>query len=63
MKYPTIWQLNNLLRSAGTVQASTDGNTWHHARPAGYPSIKQRIKAAWLVFTGKADAVVWPEGQ
>lgn len=33
------------------------------ARPEGFASIRHRIEAAWLVFTGRADALVWPEGQ
>ena len=40
--------------------ASADGETWWPARPLGYPSFRYRLKAAWLVFTGRADAVTWP---
>ena len=28
-----------------------------------YKSFKQRIKEAYDVFSGKADAFTWPEGQ
>ena len=34
---------------------------WVTARPIGYTSIKMRLLAAWLVFTGKAD-VLYFEG-
>ena len=36
---------------------------WVPARPMQPSGISIRIRAAWMVFTGKADAVVWPEGQ
>lgn len=26
-------------------------------------SLSARIRLAWLVFTGRADAVIWPEDQ
>lgn len=39
------------------------GGDWVPARPEGYPSILVRIQAAWLVFTGRADALIWPGGQ
>lgn len=32
---------------------------WKLARPIGDSSFTKRLKAAWLVFTGKADAVKW----
>jgi hypothetical protein len=65
MKYPNIWKLHDLgghLMRGDTVRV-VPGGSWAHARPLGYPSISQRIKAAWLVFCGKADAVVWEGGQ
>lgn len=34
---------------------------WVLVRSVGFWSISNRIKAAWLVFTGQADALVWPE--
>lgn len=36
---------------------------WYPARPVGFASIWYRIKATWLVWTGQADALVWPPGQ
>ncbi len=29
-------------------------------RPLGQPFFRNRLKAAWLVFTGRADAIIWP---
>lgn len=33
---------------------------WVPARPLGFASFWYRCKAAWLVFTGRADALKWP---
>lgn len=65
MKSPSVWTLQNLMNyvKSKEAQASRDGNNWFPARPMGYPMFFQRIRLAWLVFTGKADAVIWPEGQ
>ena len=38
---------------------------WVPARSENYKfrTYGQRLKEAWAVFTGKADAFTWPEGQ
>ena len=38
---------------------------WVPVRPINYMyrSFSQKIKEAWMVFTGKADCFIWPEGQ
>ncbi|HSH25352.1 MAG TPA: hypothetical protein VLA13_07430 [Massilibacterium sp.] len=40
-------------------------NKWVDCRPINYKfrSIKQRFKEGYLVFSGKADAILWPENQ
>lgn len=62
--YPRVWKLKDILDHAtntdGAVSVCVRGRLVP-ARPMGWPSIKSRFKAAWLVFTGKADAVTWPE--
>lgn len=66
MKHPTIWQLHQLVeyvRNDGTdagIEVKPGEVHWFPARPLGFASIGQRFKAAWLVFTGRADAVSWP---
>lgn len=59
---PTIWNLKNLLQSVQTTSAKINGQ-WVPCRTEGAIGIPARFKAAWAVFTGRADAVVWPEGQ
>lgn len=66
MQDPSIIHIDNLERymlSSGMRSRTTDALTgkevWIPARPLGYPSLKDRLRATWLVFTGKADALLW----
>lgn len=65
MKYTSIIYIDHLedhLKSWGAraaVKHPNGGEVWVPARPLGYPSFSRRLKAAWLVFTGKADALEW----
>jgi hypothetical protein len=59
-KTPSIYTLENLVRTANSVQAWLPDGRWVPARPEGFWSIRYRWKAAWLVWTGRADAVIWP---
>jgi hypothetical protein len=63
MKYPSIITVDDVVYSVNHVHKSKDSVTWHPARCEGYPSLRYRIKAAWLVFTGRADALIWPGDQ
>lgn len=64
-RYPKIWKLRSLFNycATGECQSSNDGKTYVPARPLGFCSLGQRIRAAKMVFTGKADAVIWEQGQ
>lgn len=61
-KAPIIIKLKDLYRSTDCSQICVNGK-YVPARPSGYYSLRYRLKAAWLVFTGKADALIWPGGQ
>ena len=64
MKDPNIIKMSpNWVNSLEEWQSSNDGENWVPSRAVGFASPWYRIKAAWLVFTGKADALVWPQGQ
>ena len=64
MRYPNILTARWFTTKAAEVQCRVPpGMSWVPARPTGYPSHWHRCKAAWLVFTGKADAVTWEGGQ
>ncbi len=57
MREPGIIHINSLAEKPW-VQTQIGGR-WVAARPEPYSSAFQRWKAAWLVFRGKADALVW----
>lgn len=61
---PTIYKLENLIKMVNGPERSDAciNGKWVPARPLGLFSLRSRLKAAWLVFTGRADAVEW-EGQ
>lgn len=56
------YSLRYLLERARDNQREING-FWHPARPNRDAPILYRIKAAWLVLTGRADAVIWPEDE
>lgn len=61
-KYPNLFRLDNLLETRNSVAVQINGK-WVPARPEGFASLTSRLKITWLVFTGRADAVIWPENQ
>lgn len=50
------------MRRLEEAQCAIDGQ-WMPCRPDIEMSLGKRIRAAWLVFTGRADALIWPGGQ
>jgi hypothetical protein len=60
---PNIWTLKNLLRHCSDgLQVCVD-KVWVPARVCGYYSLRNRLRCAWLVFTGRADVLIWPEDE
>lgn len=59
-----IWDLELMVQHINNHKKLRNGR-WVIARPVDYRyrSIKERLVDAWCVFTGKADAVKWPENQ
>lgn len=68
MRKPEIIDVRSLTADSG-VQAAwpmPDGSFWWGpARSYGFNNLNPlgRFKAAWMVFTGKADALTWPESR
>jgi len=59
--YPALYEAEYLGKYlAMHEELAKVNNQWVTARPVGYPSLIRRFKFAWMVFTGKADAVIWP---
>jgi len=57
-----MWRLRDLINHCNTVATCIDGK-YVPARPLYGDFFLQRLKWAWEVFRGRADAFVWPEGQ
>jgi len=57
-----IWTLENLIKSASSTQTEKDGK-WVPSRPINwkYRTLPEKIKEAYAVFTGKAEAFTWPD--
>lgn len=61
MKSPNLismYGIKNLMDSQVEIQGE-----YVPARPLGFDGLLHRIKLTWMVFTGKADALIWPKGQ
>jgi len=58
----SIHRAEDLMTMEVGTAALIDGD-WVPARPLGRSGLLYRLKAAWTVFTGRADALVWPKGQ
>lgn len=56
-----MYTVKELLKTANETQAEIDGK-WVPARPMAEPFVC-RLRDAWKVLTGKADAMKWPGGQ
>lgn len=60
-KAPNLYTLETLSKTVnGPSQCGLSDGRWVPARPMGFYGIGNRIRCAWAVFTGRADAVTWP---
>lgn len=58
----TMWTLKELIRNCNETHRCINAK-WVPARPETYRhlTIRQRFRHAWMVFTGRAEAFIWPE--
>lgn len=61
-RYPTLWRLTDLLDCTRRAAVAVD-DTYLPARPMGLASLSNRLWCAYVVLTGRADAVMWPEDE
>lgn len=61
MRTPFVFSADQI--KAWDVQSSGKNGLWTQARPESLDGLNlfRRISVAWMVFTGKADALVWIE--
>ncbi len=57
-----MWTLANLIRSSHECHTEVRPDVWVPARPLP-PPWSWKLRSAWEVLRGRADAFVWPEGQ
>ena len=58
---PYEWTIRQLLKHAKDgPHAQVKGGDWEPARPYGMFSLRSRLRLAWMVFKGEADALRWP---
>jgi len=59
-----IWTLKGLMEHANETHVEIEGH-WVPARPINYlyDTLFQRVRYAWMVMRGKAEAFTWPMGQ
>lgn len=60
---PNLFTLRQVVDLAQGADTKLIDNRWEPCRPFGFYSICHRVKCAWMVFTGRADAVTWPGDQ
>lgn len=62
-KAPKLWKLIELVRHYQTGAKVCIWHQWYPSRQSGYVSFRERLRIAWKVFRGEADAVEWPGNQ
>jgi hypothetical protein len=63
MRTPVFYSADQI--RSWSVQTVGNNGLWTLARPMSWPGInlRKRITAAWMVFTGQADVLVWHGGE
>lgn len=60
----TFWDVRDLVKSAQSCAAEVEVfpgiKKYVPARPLGWTDIPHRLRAVWLVWTGRVDIVAWP---
>lgn len=58
---PNVYTPEEIVELAMTNQKEIQPGRWVACRPMGYQSLgfRKRLKAAWMVFTGRWDALKW----
>lgn len=64
MNTPTIWTPGEVAQHVKETAKEISPGKWVPCRTLGYQGLClfMRLKRAWMVFTGKADVLIW-EGQ
>lgn len=64
MNAPILWTVEQTIHyyydGPKAKVITNGGERWLPARPLALASFAYRLKLAWMVFTGRADALTWP---
>ena len=60
MRCPNVIDAYEMAEGAYSSTTTPVDGEWVIARPFGLASVGRRFRVAWMVFTGQADALVWP---
>jgi len=58
-----LYDVNTIINISSENLMNDGFEEWVPSRPIGTFGFLSRCKKAWMVFTGKADALIWPKGQ
>ena len=65
MNHPTLVHVASLTDLNEPKEAillkTAHGDRWVPARPMGLSTFRNRVRLALMVFTGKADALLWED--
>ena len=63
MKYPFFYSIETFCQDKwfDKWEQQLINGKWYPARYLGEPTLRNRLKLAFDVFTGKADALYWPQ--
>lgn len=61
MDLPQYISATQVVKDADRMRAKLPDNRWVPTRGIrpNYIALKRRLQLAWMVFTGKADALTW----
>ncbi len=61
MRTPFVFSADDI--KCWSIQSKGSNGLWNQARPMSHSGINlvRRITSAWMVFTGRADVLVWLE--
>jgi hypothetical protein len=59
-----IWTLKELQTTVSCNQIKINGK-WVSVRPINYTcrTFAEKVREAWAVYNGRAEAFIWPENQ
>jgi hypothetical protein len=66
-RYPRVIDIEEAMRQAREnmtlIRTQGGRDRWVPCRAYTITSLRERIRMAWMVFTGKADALIYPDQQ